>query len=74
MKKLDRRTVGILNKTTDLVLHPLAKGKAKVPIIIIDSLLHATIERDPQASLRKFAQYSLVPLLDEVNKLIRGLS
>ena len=72
MNKLDHRTVGILNKMTDLILHPLAKGKAKAPVIILDSLVHAAIEQDPVTSTKKFIQYSLIPLADEVNKLIRG--
>ena len=72
MKKLDRRTVGILNKTVDSLLHPLATGRAKAPVIVIDSLVHAAIEQYPETSVKKFIQYSLVPLLEELAKLTRG--
>jgi len=63
-RKFGPYSVGTLNKTVDLVFHPLAKGKAKIPVIVLDSLVHAAIEQNPGESLRKFLRYNLKKLVE----------
>jgi hypothetical protein len=53
-------TTGQLNRLIDVFVHPLFKKDERY--IWLDGLLHGLAERDPQASIGKFAKYS-VPIL-----------
>jgi len=52
---------GEKNKLIDALLDPLAKEDDI--FIVIDSVLHFLNEKDPEASLVKFAKYTLPELL-----------
>ncbi len=63
-------SVGELNQIVDSMLHPLfEKGFA---FVILDSALHALIERSPVESMLKFVRYNLPriihKLLEEGNR------
>ena len=52
---------GQLNKLIDSLLHPLFK---KHPgFVILDGVLHALVEQNPEESLRKFVKYNLDKLV-----------
>jgi len=57
-----RRTVkGDLNRLIDSLVHPYF---AEYPaLILVDGLLHAIVEQNPNVSLKKFAKYSVPELL-----------
>lgn len=63
MKK-ERLTTGEANKIIDALLHPLAKGKTKIPVMLLDSMLHACVEQNPKESAKKFVRYTLPKLLE----------
>ncbi len=60
-------TTGTLNKAVDLALHPLIR-KHGAPVIVVDGVLHALIERNPKVSFIKFLKYNLSPLIKELTK------
>lgn len=52
---------GKLNKLIDSLLHPLFK---KHPgFVILDGVLHALVEQNPEESLHKFVKYNLDKLV-----------
>jgi len=57
-----RRTVkGRVNRLIDDLVHPYFK---KYPaLILLDGLLHAIVEQNPDVSLRKFVRYNASKLL-----------
>jgi hypothetical protein len=42
-------------------------GGSELPILALDSLLHAAVEQDPRQSIQKFIQYNL-PLIVKNNQ------
>ena len=62
-----RRAVrGGANRLIDELVHPHFK---RYPVLILlDSLLHAAVEHDPEASLRKFLRYNAPKLLKYFTK------
>jgi len=54
-------TIGRLNKTIDIFLHPHFKKDERY--IWLDGFLHGIVEQDPQASIKKFAIYNLPKLV-----------
>jgi hypothetical protein len=65
MKKVRRRfySKGYWNRLIDSLLHPLARGDKRIPVILLDGLLHSAVERNPKESTRKFIQYDLPDLI-----------
>jgi len=59
---LPRKTAkGELNRLIDDLVHPYFE---KYPAsVILDGLLHAVVEHDPEVSLRKFLRYNTPRLL-----------
>ena len=52
---------GKLNRLIDSVMHPLFK---KHPgFVLLDGVLHALVEQNPEESLRKFIKYNLDKLV-----------
>ena len=64
-------TLGSVNRNIDEVLHPLFRTGPLA--VIVDSVLHAVVERDPPKSLEKFFLYNFSPLLRESLKLARKM-
>jgi len=64
-------TLGQVNRNIDEVMHRFFR-LGPVPIII-DSVAHAIVERDPPKSLEKFFLYNFSPLLRESLKLARKM-
>lgn len=48
---------GELNKLVDILLHPYFRRHKSV--IILDGVVHALIEQNPEQSLKKFIRYNL---------------
>lgn len=65
---MKRLTKGEKNRLVDALLHPLAKGNAKIPVILFDSIVHGFIERNPKVSMRKFVRYSLPKILEKARR------
>jgi len=61
MPKTKRTTKGQLNRLIDDLIHPYFTEYPA--LIIVDSLLHAMVEQDPDMSLRKFVRYNIPKLL-----------
>jgi hypothetical protein len=59
-------TNGDLNKIIDSLIHPLAKRDASY--IVLDTILHAIVEQNPPATIRKFIKYNLPKILDQYEK------
>ncbi len=64
-------TLGQVNRSIDEVFHPYFR-RGPLPVII-DSLLHGLVERDPPKSLEKFFLFNFSPLLRESLKLARKM-
>jgi len=64
-------TLGRVNLLIDKALHPFFKSGPVA--VVVDSLLHAVVERDPPKSLEKFFLYNFSPLLRESLKLARKM-
>lgn len=57
-----RRTVkGELNRLIDNLVHPYFREYPA--LIVVDGLLHAMVEQDPDVSLTKFIRYNVPKLL-----------
>lgn len=67
-RKVGPYTTGKLNQAIDVALHPLMRGEAKVPIMLLDASLHALAEQDPRESLLKFLKFTFPKLVDEYVK------
>lgn len=72
-----RKTIKIeLNRLIDRLAHPYF-GKYPA-LIVVDGLLHAVVEQDPNGSLRKFVRYDVPKLLmclvrkQKSSNLLRG--
>jgi len=62
MRKIRKTTKGKLNKLIDNLIHPYFEEHPTFTIII-DSLLHAMVEQDPEMSFRKFVKYNIPKIL-----------
>lgn len=64
-----KTTLGKINKTIDVWLHPLAEEN---PLIwIVDGMLHSAVEyyfkgQNVKKSVNKFVEYNLIPLLQSI--------
>jgi hypothetical protein len=61
-----KTTKGKINMLIDEILHPYFNEYPGV--IIIDSLLHAINEQNPEVSLRKFFKHNFPKLLRHITK------
>jgi hypothetical protein len=61
MGKARKTDKGKLNKLIDDLIHP--HFREYPALIIVDGLLHAMVEQNPKASLRKFIKYNVPKLL-----------
>ena len=61
-----------LNRLIDSILHPLAKGKNEVSILILDECLHFLVEQNPTLSLQKFIKYTLPKIVKKYYKETKG--
>jgi len=68
--EFDRPRLGQINRAIDDIFHPHFH-KGPVPIIL-DTLAHAIVERDPKVSVEKFLEFNLGPFVREVSKLTRS--
>jgi len=64
-------TLGQVNRSIDELFHPFFRSGPVA--VVVDSLLHAVVERDPPKSLEKFFLYNFSPLLRESLKLARKM-
>lgn len=60
-RKARRITKGELNRLIDSLMHP--HFKEYPALIIVDGLLHAIVEQNPDVSLAKFVKYNVPKLL-----------
>ena len=67
MRKIRKTTKGKLNKLIDNLIHPYFEEHPTFTIII-DGLLHAMVEQDPDMSFRKFIKYNVPKLLRKTHK------
>jgi len=51
-------TKGQLNKIIDTLVHPYFKESPF--FVILDGMLHAMVEQDPEESFKKFIRYNLI--------------
>ena len=66
MRKVRKTPKGELNRLVDNLIHPYFKEYPA--LIIVDSLLHAMVEQDPDMSLRKFVRYNIPILLKSLTR------
>ena len=57
-------TKGDLNRFIDAILH--RRFSENVGFVIVDGLLHAVVERDPEESVRKFVRFNVPVLIREM--------
>lgn len=67
MGKVKKITKGDLNKLIDILIYPYFEEHPTFAIII-DGLLHAMVEQDPDMSFRKFIKYNVPKLLRKTHK------
>ena len=66
-KKIKRTyTKGELNKLIDSLCHPLFKTNEG--FILVDGLLHGLVEQNPPITIRKFIEYNLPTLIEQIKK------
>lgn len=65
-------TKGDLNRLIDDIFH--RHFSENVGFIIVDGLLHAIVERNPEESVRKFVRYNVPALIKETarKKRVKG--
>jgi hypothetical protein len=64
-------TKGELNRLIDAILH--RRFSENVGFILLDGVLHAVVERDPEESIRKFVRYNVPALIRETaRKRVKG--
>ena len=65
-------TKGDLNRLIDDIFH--RHFSENVGFIIVDGLLHAVVERNPEESVRKFVRYNVPALIKEMarKKRVKG--
>lgn len=61
MHKVRKTAKGELNRLIDSLMHPYFREYPA--LIVVDGLLHAMVEQDPDVSLRKFVRYGVPELL-----------
>jgi len=61
MHKVRKTAKGELNRLIDSLMHPYFREYPA--LIVVDGLLHAMVEQDPDVSLRKFVRYGVPKLL-----------
>jgi hypothetical protein len=66
MRKARKTDKGKLNKLIDDLIHP--HFREYPALIIVDGLLHAMVEQNPDASLRKFIKYNVPELLKTLTR------
>jgi hypothetical protein len=66
MRKARKTDKGKLNKLIDDLIHP--HFREYPALIIVDGLLHAMVEQNPDASLRKFIKYNVPKLLKTLTR------
>jgi len=66
MRKARKIDKGKLNKLIDDLIHP--HFREYPALIIVDGLLHAMVEQNPDASLRKFIKYNVPELLKTLTR------
>jgi hypothetical protein len=66
MRKARKTDKGKLNKLIDDLIHP--HFREYPALIIVDGLLHAMVEQNPDASLRKFIKYNVPKLLKTITR------
>ena len=66
-------TKGEVNRLIDAILH--RRFSENVGFIIVDGLLHAIVERNPEESVRKFVRYNVPALIRETarKKRVKGI-
>ena len=78
MRKSRRRRRGELPSQGDLnrlvysIVHPLIKGDARLPAMVLDTELHFMIEQDIESSVKKLIRYSLPGLIVDIAKSSDG--
>ena len=63
-KAMSVYTKGELNKFIDSLCHPLFKTDKG--FILVDGVLHAMVEQDPEVTVRKFIKYNLPKILEQI--------
>jgi uncharacterized protein (DUF362 family) len=65
-KKKRRRqySKGELNRLIDDLVHPLADQRPE--LMILDTFLHACVERNPRETATKFVRYSLPEIIRKI--------
>ena len=63
-------TKGDLNRLIDDILH--RHFSENVGFVIVDGLLHAVVERNPDESIRKFVRFNVPVLVREMARKRRG--
>jgi len=65
-------TKGDLNRLIDDIFH--RHFSENVGFVIVDGLLHAVVERNPEESVRKFVRYNVPALIRETarKKRVKG--
>ena len=59
-------TKGQFNRAVDSIFHPLFQTNEG--FILVDSLLHAVIEKNPSSSIRKFIKYNIPKILEQISQ------
>jgi hypothetical protein len=72
MRKTRKTDKGKLNKIIDDLIHPYFKEYPAM--IIVDGLLHAIVEQDPDKSLNNFIRYNIPKLLRELRQKAKSQS
>jgi hypothetical protein len=57
---------GELNKLIDGICHPLCESDKR--FFLLDSFLHALVERDPPETVRKFVKYNLPEIMKQLEE------
>jgi hypothetical protein len=61
-KQVHHYSKGELNRIVDSLLHPFFGSKAAP--IVVDLVLHALVEKDPEETTTKFIRYSLPKIIN----------
>ena len=59
-------TKGDLNRLIDDIFHK--RFSEKLGFVLVDGLLHAVVERNPEESVRKFVRYNVPALIRETTR------
>ncbi len=65
-KRRSAYTKGELNRLIDGVCHPLYTNDKR--FLLLDSFLHALVERNPPETVRKFVRYNLPVIMKELSE------